>query len=137
MVIVIKKNHSLILLWISGPFTRINLLFFIASKCVKIIFKAFIGTCIPFQTSVTSMWYSPKWNMDCNEWFYSNIFVGAKLCMMMLIWWFICQTNKLMYCSINSILNYCINQQTNSNTCHGQIHGSSGIKLNNICLPVS
>lgn len=53
MVIVIKKNHSLILLRISGPFIRIYLLFFIASKCVKIIFKPFIGTCIPFQTSIT------------------------------------------------------------------------------------
>lgn len=61
MVIVIKKNHSLILLRISGPFTRIYLLFFIASKCVKILFKAFIGTCIPFQTSV--YWYVIQSNM--------------------------------------------------------------------------
>lgn len=53
MVIVIKKK-SLINI-VKNTRNIYKNIFFIASKCVKIIFKPFIGTCIPFQTSVTGM----------------------------------------------------------------------------------
>lgn len=55
MVIVIKKSLINIVKNIRTIYKNIFIIFFIASKCVKIIFKPFIGTCIPFQTSVTGM----------------------------------------------------------------------------------